>query len=123
MTAWGEAGLEDTVKLIVSELVTNAVRHSTGPICLRLIQHQCLTCEVLDTEACPPRLRRASTSDENGRGLFLVAQLASRWGSRLIPGGKVVWAEMDLTSGASDASFANRSGPDGGSAPAPHPGV
>ncbi|MEV6651926.1 SpoIIE family protein phosphatase [Streptomyces sp. NPDC051219] len=98
LTEWGLEGLEDATKLIVSELVTNAVRHSTGPIQLRLIQHQVLTCEVSDTDLCSPRLRRARTFDENGRGLGLVAQLSRRWGSRSIPDGKVVWAEEDLVS-------------------------
>ncbi|QIY66195.1 MULTISPECIES: ATP-binding protein [unclassified Streptomyces] len=66
---------------------------------LRLIQHQVLTCEVSDTELCSPRLRRARTIDENGRGLFLVAQLSRSWGSRSIPGGKVVWVEEAFAMG------------------------
>ncbi|MFE9611924.1 SpoIIE family protein phosphatase [Streptomyces sp. NPDC006012] len=96
LSAWGLEDLEDTTKLIISELVTNAVRYSTGPIVLRLIQHQVLTCEVADTDFCSPRPRRVSWTDENGRGLFLVAQLARRWGARSVSGGKVVWAEEDL---------------------------
>ncbi|MGP4086260.1 SpoIIE family protein phosphatase [Streptomyces sp. KR55] len=103
LAEWGLEGLEDSTKLIVSELVTNAVRHSTGPIVLRLIQHQVLTCEVSDTDVSSPRLRSARTVDENGRGLYLVAQLSRRWGSRSIPGGKVVWAEEDLASAPSHA--------------------
>ncbi|MGW3246066.1 ATP-binding protein, partial [Streptomyces sp. NPDC001070] len=97
LAAWGLEGLEDSTKLIVSELVTNALRHGTGPIGLRLIRHEVLTCEVFDTDVCAPRLRRAHSTDENGRGLFLVAQLSRRWGSRSASGGKVVWAEADLT--------------------------
>ncbi|MFE6041462.1 SpoIIE family protein phosphatase [Streptomyces sp. NPDC056452] len=96
LTDWGLEGLEGPTKLIVSELVTNAVRYSTGPVQLRLIRHQVLTCEVSDTDACSPRLRRARTVDENGRGLGLVAHLSRRWGSRSIPDGKIVWAEEDL---------------------------
>lgn len=98
LTEWGLEGLEDPTKLIVSELVTNAVRYSTGPVHLRLIQHQVLTCEVSGTDLCSPRLRRARTVDENGRGLSLVAHLSRRWGSRSVPDGKVVWAEEDLVS-------------------------
>ncbi|MEU1199855.1 SpoIIE family protein phosphatase [Streptomyces sp. NPDC005813] len=97
---WGLEGLEDSTKLILSELVTNAVRDKTGPIGLRLIRHQVLTCEVFDTDDCSPRPRRAHAMDENGRGLFLVAQLSRRWGSRPAPGGKVVWAEQELPAGA-----------------------
>ncbi|MGW1886953.1 SpoIIE family protein phosphatase [Streptomyces sp. NPDC001970] len=104
LAAWGLEGLEDATKLIVSELVTNAVRsHSTGPIRLRLIQHKVLTVEVSDTDTCPPRPRSARTVDENGRGLSLVAQVSRRWGSRPIAGGKVVWAEAELASAPSHA--------------------
>ncbi|MFE5086291.1 SpoIIE family protein phosphatase [Streptomyces mirabilis] len=103
LTEWGLEGLEDPTQLIVSELVTNAVRHSTGPIRLRLIQHQVLTCEVFDTDDCSPRLRRARANDESGRGLFLVSQLSRRWGCRTTSGGKVIWAEQNLDSAPSHA--------------------
>ncbi|WP_331762591.1 SpoIIE family protein phosphatase (plasmid) [Streptomyces sp. NBC_01527] len=105
LTEWGLEGLEDSTKLIVSELVTNAIRHGTGQVGLRLVRHQVLTCEVSDTGPCIPRPRRARTTDENGRGLFLITNLSRRWGSRSIPGGKVVWAEQDLprTAGARSA--------------------
>ncbi|MEU1600305.1 SpoIIE family protein phosphatase [Streptomyces sp. NPDC005708] len=103
LTEWGLEGLQDPTELIVSELVTNAVRRSTGPIGLRLIHHKVLTCEVFDTDASYPRLRHARTTDENGRGLFLVAQLSGRWGARSVSEGKVVWAEIDLDSAPSHA--------------------
>ncbi|MFF4354088.1 SpoIIE family protein phosphatase [Streptomyces sp. NPDC001530] len=105
LTEWGLEDLQDATQLIVSELVTNAIRHGTGQIGLRLIRHQVLTCEVSDTDAFAPRPRRARTTDENGRGLSLVTKLSRRWGSRSIPGGKVVWAEQDLphTSGPRSA--------------------
>ncbi|MEU1601090.1 SpoIIE family protein phosphatase [Streptomyces sp. NPDC005708] len=95
LTEWGLEGLQDPTQLIVSELVTNAVRHSTGPIGLRLIQHQALTCEVFDTDANSPHLRHARAIDENGRGLSLVTQLSRRWGTRPESGGKVIWADLD----------------------------
>ncbi|MCW2870358.1 ATP-binding protein, partial [Actinacidiphila oryziradicis] len=79
-----------------SELVTNAIRHATGPIRLRLIRHQLLTCEVSDTSNSLPRLRHARTTDEGGRGLFLIAQLSHRRGTRYTPDGKIVWAEQEL---------------------------
>ncbi|MER5917104.1 SpoIIE family protein phosphatase [Streptomyces sp. NPDC001982] len=96
LTEWGLEGLVDPTKLIVSELVTNAGRHTTGPIGLRLIHHEVLTCEVFDTNVGFPHLRHTRSIDENGRGLFLVAQLSHRWGARTVSGGKVVWAEQDL---------------------------
>lgn len=100
LTAWGLDGLEHSTKLLVSELVTNAVRHGAGPIGLRLIRHQALTCEVSDTDVCAPRLRSVDSMDENGRGLFLVAQMSRRWGSRSALNGKVVWAELDVAASA-----------------------
>ncbi|MFF1604750.1 SpoIIE family protein phosphatase [Streptomyces mirabilis] len=100
LSEWGLEHLVATVQLIVSELVTNAIRYSGGPICLRLIQHQVLTCEVSDSNTSHPRPRQPHTIDENGRGLFLVAQLSRRWGSRSATDGKVVWAEQDLPSKA-----------------------
>ncbi|MFJ8724636.1 ATP-binding protein [Streptomyces sp. NPDC093269] len=96
LTQWGLEGLADATRLIVSELVTNAVRHGTGPIELRLVRHRVLTCEVSDTAAFIPRPHRARTTDENGRGLFLVTNLSRRWGARSTSGGKVVWAEQEL---------------------------
>ncbi|MFF7216626.1 SpoIIE family protein phosphatase [Streptomyces sp. NPDC008238] len=97
LTRWGLDGLGPATELLVSELVTNAVRHGAGPVGLRLIRHQALTCEVSDTGACAPRLRSARGTDENGRGLFLVGRLSRRWGSRAAARGKVVWAELELT--------------------------
>ncbi|MEU9449729.1 SpoIIE family protein phosphatase [Streptomyces sp. NPDC048277] len=104
LTEWGLDGLEDSTKLIVSELVTNALHHSTGPITLRLLRHQVLTCEVSDTDTLTPRPRRARVTDESGRGLFLVANLSRRWGSRSTPDGKVVWAEQDLPRASGSAT-------------------
>ncbi|MFD7878301.1 SpoIIE family protein phosphatase [Streptomyces sp. NPDC059766] len=98
--AWGLDALADSTMLIVSELVTNAVRHGTGSVTLCLKEHNALTCEVSDTSVCVPQLRNAGITDENGRGLFLVAQLSRRWGSRPAPKGKVVWAEQELPGGS-----------------------
>ncbi|HET9169600.1 MAG TPA: SpoIIE family protein phosphatase [Actinospica sp.] len=101
-----EWGLEDavfTTELILSELVTNAIRHATGPIHVRLLRDRMLICEVTDASSTSPHLRHAASTDEGGRGLFLVAQLADRWGTRYLPTGKVIWAEQTLT----DASHAS----------------
>ncbi|MEU6599704.1 SpoIIE family protein phosphatase [Streptomyces flaveolus] len=94
LARWGLEKLTETTELLVSELVTNAVLHAGGPIRLNMIRHQALVCEVTDGSTGAPRLRHAHPYDENGRGLFLVARLASRWGSRHTPGGKLVWAEQ-----------------------------
>jgi len=79
-----------------SELVTNAIRYATEPIRLRLIKEQTLICEVSDASNTSPHLRRARVFDEGGRGLFLVAELTRRWGSRNTLTGKTIWAEQSI---------------------------
>ncbi|MFE7705917.1 SpoIIE family protein phosphatase [Streptomyces sp. NPDC057486] len=97
LATWGLEPLTFTTELMVSELVTNAIRHAHGPIALRLIRAAALICEVSDGSLSAPHLRRARTGDEGGRGLFLVAQLASRWGARYDRDGKTIWAEQALS--------------------------
>ncbi len=94
-----EWGLEEAVfvtELVVSELVTNAIRYGRPPIELRLIHDRTLICEVSDGSTTAPHLRRARTFDEGGRGLLLVAQLTQGWGTRQITNGKIMWAEQSL---------------------------
>ncbi|MGW6490781.1 SpoIIE family protein phosphatase [Streptomyces sp. NPDC055056] len=93
---WGLGDLAMTTELIVSELVTNAIRYAEPPIRLRLLLDSRLTCEVVDASSTAPRLRHARSTDEGGRGLFLVAQLSLRWGARHTPEGKVIWAEQEI---------------------------
>ncbi|WP_343238920.1 SpoIIE family protein phosphatase [Streptomyces sp. SID9124] len=97
LEAWGLDEVSFTTELVVSELVTNAVRYAGGPIGLRLIRGDVLVCEVSDPSNTQPRLRRAQWSDEGGRGLFLIAQLTTRWGSRYTRSGKTIWTEQPLT--------------------------
>ncbi|MFJ3812543.1 SpoIIE family protein phosphatase [Streptomyces sp. NPDC090073] len=94
LTEWGLPDLEYIAELIVSELVTNAIRYGRPPIVLRLIRESELICEVSDASSAAPHLRRARTFDEGGRGLFIVAQLTQRWGSRQTDAGKTIWAEI-----------------------------
>ncbi|MGW0700123.1 sodium/proline symporter PutP [Streptomyces sp. NPDC002867] len=94
LSAWGLDDLTFTTELIVSELVTNAIRHARGPIVLRLIRDRALICEVSDASSTSPRLRHARTTDEGGRGLLIVAQLARRWGTRYTKTGKIIWTEQ-----------------------------
>ncbi|MFI8367730.1 SpoIIE family protein phosphatase [Streptomyces sp. NPDC085466] len=96
LTAWGLEELSFTTELVVSELVTNAIRYGKSPIQLRLILQSTLTCEVSDASSTAPHLRRARIYDEGGRGLLLVAQCAERWGTRHGREGKVIWAEQAL---------------------------
>jgi hypothetical protein len=96
MKRWGLEDLIPTTELLVSELVTNAVKYSRGDVTLRLVNERALVCEVLDNSGALPRLRQASGDDENGRGLQVVRQLAQRWGARRTVAGKVVWCEQPL---------------------------
>ncbi|MFJ6940226.1 SpoIIE family protein phosphatase [Streptomyces sp. NPDC101132] len=96
LAAWGLEELGFAAELMLSELVTNAMRYGTEPIRVRLIHDRTLICEVSDGSSTAPHLRRAATTDEGGRGLFLVAQLAQSWGTRYTPRGKVIWAECAL---------------------------
>ncbi|MGW7056431.1 SpoIIE family protein phosphatase [Streptomyces sp. NPDC054887] len=105
LAAWGLAEEAFTTELILSELVTNAIRYAAGPIGVRLIRDRSLICEVSDRSSTSPHLRQAANTDEGGRGLFLVAQFADRWGTRYTGDGKVIWTEQPL--------------PDGGAPPSP----
>jgi hypothetical protein len=96
MKRWGLEDLIPTTELLVSELVTNAVKYSRGDVTLRLVNERALVCEVLDSSAALPRLRQANGDDENGRGLQVVRQLSKRWGARRTTTGKVVWCEQPL---------------------------
>ncbi|MEV2243678.1 SpoIIE family protein phosphatase [Streptomyces sp. NPDC049970] len=90
----GDTG--DATELIVSELVTNAVRHGSPPLELRLILDRGLTCEIRDGSTTAPYMKYAGAVDEGGRGLFIMSQLASLWGTRYAPDGKTVWSEQTL---------------------------
>ncbi|MET8893714.1 SpoIIE family protein phosphatase [Streptomyces albogriseolus] len=96
LSAWDLDDISFVTELVVSELVTNAVRYGEPPIRLRLIRDRTLICEVTDASSTSPHLRRAHAFDEGGRGLLLVAQLTQRWGSRQEDGGKTIWAEQAL---------------------------
>ncbi len=96
LEAWGLAEMGFTTELILSELLTNAIRYGSEPIRVRLLCEGGLVCEVSDASSTSPHLRQAATTDEGGRGLFLVAQLTERWGTRYTGQGKVIWTEQPL---------------------------
>lgn len=96
LAKWDLCELSDPTELLVSEMITNALRYAPGPIVLRLLMERTLVCEVLDRSAALPRLRHAADDDETGRGLLVVSQVAGRWGSRRTPTGKVVWCEQPI---------------------------
>ncbi|MFE1549067.1 SpoIIE family protein phosphatase [Streptomyces sp. NPDC058718] len=94
LSEWGLDGLAFTAELILSELITNAVRYGADPVRVRLLHDRTLICEVSDGSSTSPHLRHATTTDEGGRGLYLVAQYAERWGTRYARRGKTIWAEL-----------------------------
>ncbi|MFE9423806.1 SpoIIE family protein phosphatase [Kitasatospora sp. NPDC006697] len=100
LAGWGLGTLADFAELLVSELVTNALVHGGEPLRLRLFRDRTLTLEVADTGRQQPRLRPSGSEDEGGRGMYLVNELAHRWGSRATVEGKVVWAELELPLGS-----------------------
>jgi hypothetical protein len=107
MKRWDLEELIPTTELLVSELVTNAVKYSRGEVTLRLVNEKALVCEVLDNSGALPRLRQANGEDESGRGLQVVRQLSHRWGARRTATGKVVWCEQPLpgSAGAADEAL------------------
>ena len=96
--SWRLDVLGDLTALLVSELVTNSLRHATGPIGVRLVRSPALPAvllvEVSDPLPDPPRERIARPEDESGRGLQLVALSSRRWGTRPGAAGKTVWFEL-----------------------------
>lgn len=113
MKRWGLEDYLPVTELLVSELVTNAIRYgckgefSTGAeIEFRLILEGGLICEVYDPSPALPRVLQVDRDAENGRGLHVVSQLSRRWGSRRTPGGKVVWCEQIVPEEILDAAGA-----------------
>ena len=96
LAGWGLEEAAFVTELVVSELVTNAIRYGQAPVQLRLVRDRTLICEVSDGSNTAPHLRRARTLDEGGRGLLLVAQLTQGWGTRQTARGKTIWAEQPL---------------------------
>ncbi|MGW1505875.1 ATP-binding protein [Streptomyces mirabilis] len=82
MEAWRLDDHAFATELVVSERVTNVLTHATGNPRVRLIRGEHLTVEVSDDSTTSPHLRHARAQDENGRGLFIAATLAGRWGTR-----------------------------------------
>ncbi|WP_078871745.1 SpoIIE family protein phosphatase/ATP-binding protein [Streptomyces sp. NRRL S-337] len=96
LTDWGLEDLAYSTELILSELITNAVRYGSEPIHVRLLHTRTLICEVSDGSSTSPHVRQAKDTDEEGRGLFLVAQFAEQWGTRYSPRGKTIWAAQTV---------------------------
>ncbi|MET8677576.1 ATP-binding protein [Streptomyces sp. NPDC004647] len=98
LNEWGLNAVGDVTVLLVSELVTNALRYASGPIgvSIRRLRNDALLVEVSDPLPDPPLARDAEPDDEGGRGLQLVAHTSRRWGTRQGTTGKTVWFELAL---------------------------
>ncbi len=96
LRVWDLPGLVDAATLLVSELVTNALRYATGDIELRLAKGGVLVCEVADGDVHVPRRRHSGPDEEGGRGLTVVSEYSRAWGTRPTSAGKVVWFELAL---------------------------
>ncbi|MDI3417390.1 SpoIIE family protein phosphatase [Streptomyces luteolus] len=97
---WGLEQLVETAELLVSEVVTNAVRHAHGDqLALRLVRSDVVQCEVIDDEHTLPTLLSTGPADEFGRGLAVVSALAREWGSARAGDGKSVWFELSVPVG------------------------
>ncbi|MEV7992115.1 ATP-binding protein [Streptomyces sp. NPDC086077] len=100
LTTWALDDLADTVELLVSELVTNALRHTRGPLRLNLqLRRSGLVCEVEDTERTGPVRCVVDADSEGGRGTELLDLLADAWGSIRMPTGKTVWFAVHVEEG------------------------
>ncbi|WP_283137874.1 ATP-binding SpoIIE family protein phosphatase [Rhizohabitans arisaemae] len=96
LAEWKLDELIPSAALLASELVTNAVRFASKPIGIRLIRTDVLLCEVTDDDHRLPQVKSPMPTDEDGRGLRLVSELAERWGANRVVGGKVVWFSLGI---------------------------
>jgi serine phosphatase RsbU (regulator of sigma subunit)/PAS domain-containing protein/anti-sigma regulatory factor (Ser/Thr protein kinase) len=95
--SWGLPDLVDPTELLLSELVTNAVRHAREDVGIQLAKGETLVAEVTDDDERLPHRMRGGTTDPRGRGLVVVDELAGEWGARSVADGKVVWFEVPLS--------------------------
>ncbi|GAA2438155.1 SpoIIE family protein phosphatase [Streptomyces mauvecolor] len=94
---WSLSDVAETVELLVSEVVTNGIRHTHGhQVELRLVRAEALLCEVVDDDHTLPTLLSAGPRDEAGRGLRVVSALAREWGTSRTGNGKTVWFDVAL---------------------------
>jgi serine/threonine-protein kinase RsbW len=97
--AWRLAHMQETAVLIVSELVTNAVRHARETDVVDVDLHATRTCLRIEIQDCDrqwPQPRIPGGFEESGFGFVLVDALAAKWGVRETTTGKAVWAELDI---------------------------
>lgn len=89
-----QPSMRETGELLVSELTTNALRHATGPFEVRVRAKPRVRVEVRDGSTRLPTVKDIDTTEESGRGMQIVSQLARSWGIEQRADGKVVWFEL-----------------------------
>jgi anti-sigma regulatory factor (Ser/Thr protein kinase) len=98
LQGWGYDHLIDDAMLAMSELATNAVIHADSPFTVVIASDaDTIRLSVRDQSSALPRRRDLEPMAQSGRGIGLVAAFASRWGTEVLPDGKVVWAEFRLS--------------------------
>jgi anti-sigma regulatory factor (Ser/Thr protein kinase) len=94
---WGLAAVEETTLLLVTELVSNVVRHANTPLTLDLrLDGPCLRVEVTDYDERLPAMTAASARSHHGWGLRFVRELSSEWGTTVNQHGKTVWFDLNV---------------------------
>ncbi|MFC6079669.1 ATP-binding protein [Sphaerisporangium aureirubrum] len=99
LAEWGVPTCGDVIELLVSEIVTNAMRHAWGAVITLSMDNGTCRCEVRDTNPAMPAICCPHEADEGGRGMYLMEALSDRWGSYPVPTGKVVWFEVACSPG------------------------
>jgi anti-sigma regulatory factor (Ser/Thr protein kinase) len=98
LDSWGLACLADTATLVLTELVSNAIRHASGEgmrVNVTRLTERRVRVSVLDRDCSRPRMQEPEPGGERGRGLFIVNAESAAWGVDLLPGGKRIWADLD----------------------------
>ena len=101
LACWGLLCIDEPAKVIVTELVSNAVRHAQGDevrVTLVRLSHDRVRIGVVDRDPNRPMVKAVSLDAESGRGLLLIEAISSTWGVDVLPDGKRVWADLEPAS-------------------------
>lgn len=100
LEVWNLSQVADTATLITTELVSNAIRHARGEgirVNVMRLTEQRVRVSVLDRDCTRPQMQEPDPGGEEGRGLFIVNAESVDWGVDVLPGGKQVWADLEVS--------------------------